>query len=37
MTSIHQDSMNTLPIVDLDVFLADPDSAEAKREAENVR
>ena len=37
MASIPQDHMNTLPVVDLDLFLADPESPEAKQEAQNVR
>lgn len=35
-TSSKLDTMDGLPIVDLDVFLRDPDSLEAKQEAQNV-
>lgn len=34
--STKLDTMDGLPIVDLDVFLKDPDSLEAKQEAQNV-
>lgn len=35
-SSPQQDTMDVLPIVDLDIFLSDPGSSEAKQEAQNV-